>query len=375
MADPNLSEIESTTLQEIFPRLMEDWFFRRTAFLAYLRDHCRAPWGGGAYQQTAFRYAPMIGGWYGVGTNFNITQPNTIAGLIFELKNIEVNITEFPEVLDLNRGPLAVYSLVKEHMENAIQTANAMCATAFNRHGQPAAGLVLDNRALFPNGWAEALNDGVTNSWDGNIYTTYGQQLRNGVIGTTMNSIPYWAGTATGATGMLTYNVLEETYQDCAVEGWSPDLGVCNLAAYAYGKERLQAQQRFAQENDPIWGHKAWKFEDASIIPDPYFPSLRYGKNDPLLGNWLTAAFLSGAAPAASSNLPAGIPVTPGEVFCWFYTPSWHLRISTNPMFNFNFTGFKVAQNNTRLAGQILGRTTLVATQCRTHKQIYGIGA
>jgi hypothetical protein len=373
--DPNLSEIEATTLQEIFPRVLEDNFFLDYPLLAYLRDHCRVPWGGGAYQQTAFRYAPMTGTAYQVGENFNLTKPQTIAGLVFDLKNLEVNVTEFMEVLDLNRGPAAVFNLVKEDLENAVQTANAMCDNWFYRHGQAAGGLVIDNRLRFPNGASEALDDGITSSWDGNVYTRYGGQLRNGAIATALNSIPYWAGSAAGAPGMLTYNVLEETYQDASHGRFRPDLGLTNKAAYAYGKERIQAAQRFAQEEDPIWGHKTWHFEQASILVDEYCPSLRYGRNDPVLGNSLTAAFTSSAAPAASSNLPAATVVTPAEVFFWLHTPSIEFRVSTHPMFGFQMTPFKVAQNNTRVAAQLLARLNFVFTSCRYGKVIYGIGA
>ena len=37
-------------------------------------------------------------------------------------------------------------------------------------------------------GLAEALSDGSANSWDGQTYTTYGGQTRNGTIGTALNS-------------------------------------------------------------------------------------------------------------------------------------------------------------------------------------------
>jgi hypothetical protein len=187
--------------------------------------------------------------------------------------------------------------------------------------------------------------------------------------------VPYWCGTAAGVPGTITYNILEETYWDASKGRFQPDLGVCNKAAYAYCSERIQPQQRFTQERDPIWGVTGWHFRNAMILMDEYFPSLLYGRNDPMFGSWLTAGFTSSATPATASRLPALTAVTPAEVFAWFHTPSIEFRVSTDPNFNFAFTGFKVAQDNTRVAGQILAKVSLVFTSCRLHKHLYGFNA
>ena len=111
------------------------------------------------------------------------------------------------------------------------------------------------------------------------------------------------------------------------------------------------------------------------IMKDDYFPSLRYGQNNPAIGNWLTAAFTSATSPATNSNLPSATSVTPGEVFNWFNTKKWLLRISNSSLFGFGFTGFKPAQDNTRVVGQILAALNLECVAPRLNQQIYGIGA
>lgn len=391
MADPTIDELNATTLFEIFPRTVKDNYFLGSPFLAYSRDHCLVPFRGGSFMQNTFLYQPLIGDFYQTGATFNIQKQQTLAATRFDPKTVEVSVPEFLEDIEItNKGPLAVFSRVKADLQNAVMTLNAKVAIALNRHGQAAAGGVVDNRVKFINGWSEALNDGVTNSWDGNVFTTYGGQLRNGAIGAALNSIPVWAGDQNGAAGMITYALLEESYQNASINSATPggtgepDLGVCNKAAYAYAKERMQVQQRFSQERDPIWGMMGWRFNSAMILKDDYFPSLKYGKNDAFLGNYLTSSFVSAATPASSSNLPALTTVAPTEVFCFFNTRSsgggddqknFLLRISDSALFGGGFTGFKPAQDNTKVVGQVLLGLNAEFPSNRLHVQIYGIGS
>lgn len=391
MADPNIDELNATTLFEIFPRTVKDNYFLGSPALAYIRDHCMVPFKGGSFMQNTFLYNPMLGAFYQTGDTFNIQKQQTLAATRFDPKKVEVSVPEFLEMVEIsNRGPLAVFSLIKSDLQNAIMTLNAMSAIALWRHGQAAGGSVTDNRVQFFNGMSEALNDGVTNSWDGNIFMTYGGQTRNGVIGSALNSIPVWFGDQQGNAGQLTYAGLEEMYQNAsintAIHGapGEPDLGICNKAAYAYAKERMQVQQRFEQQTDPIWGFGGFKFNSAIVLKDDYFPSLKYGKNDPYVGNYLTAPFTSGAAPATSSNLPANTLVNPAEVFAWLNTRSGGpgddeknllFRISDSQLFGGGFTGFKPAQDSTKVVGQVLLGANLEFPSSRLHAHGYGIGS
>ena len=376
MADPILDEINLTTLAEIYPHTIEDNFFLDTPFLAHLRAKALTDFTGGANTRFTFLYAPMIGGSYARGDNFNITKRQTLAGAVFDPKLYEVSIPEYLEDLEiLNKGPLAVFSLIDTDLANAMHTISAIVAIAMARHGQVSASTVTDNRPKDINGWAEALNDGLTNSWDGNVFPTYGTATRNNVIGVTLNSQPYWVGTQAGAAAPITYQILEETYQDASIGREEPDLGVGNKAVYAYIKERIQPQQRFAQERDPFFGVSGMKMNSALIMKDDYFPSLRYGKNDPDLGNYLTSTFTSASTVASGSNMPSATSCAPTEVFNWFNTKKWLLRVSNSSLFGFGFTGFKPAQDNTRVVGQILAALNLECVAPRLNKQLLGIGA
>lgn len=375
MADPILDPVNVVTLKEIWPNVIEDDFFLDTPLHAYLRDHALASFSGGAFMQNNFIYLPMLGGAYAKGDNFNINKRQTISATVFDPKYYEVSVPEYLEDIEvLNRGALAVQSLVEIDLKNAMNTINAILAVAESHHGQSAAGGVATNRPKHVNGWSEIINNGTDPSWDGNIFTSYGTQARNGAVGSALNGKIFWCGNADGSTGQITYTKLEEFYQTCSIGREEPDLIVSNKAAYAYMKERMQVQQRFMQEKDPLWGVTGFRFNNAMVLKDDYFPSLKYGQNQVDVGNWLTSTFTSPAVPTAASNLPANTVCTVGEVVAMFNTKKLLLRVTDSREFGFGFSGFIRAQDNTRVVGQTKAALNLQALSCRLHGQMYGIG-
>jgi hypothetical protein len=370
-ADPTVAELNALTYYEVYPKTIEDEFFLAAPLLAYFRDHCLVPFTGGAFMQAIFRYAPLIGGFYAPGGAFNITKRQTIAALQFDTRYLYVSIPEYKEEIQVeNKGEYAVASLLEADMQNGVDTANAIVAVALAQNGQAAFG-----RGMAVNGWAEAINDGLNPSWDGNVYTSYGNQLRNGVVGSAINSTPQWCGDALGNAGVIQYSTLEEGYQDATIGKKEPNLGVGNKAVIAYIKEKLVVAQRFAQERDPVWGVMGFRLNNAMVLKDDYFPSLKYGKNDPVLGSNLTATFAVPATATAASGLPAAATtVTVGEVFVLFNTFDWLFRVTDNEEFGFGFSGFVPAQDNTRVVGQIKAMCNVECLSPRTQKQFYGIG-
>lgn len=376
MADPNVNELNSLTYYEVYPKTIEDEFFLAAPFLAYLRDHCLVPFTGGSFMQAIFRYAPLIGGFYAPGGGFNITRRQTIAALQFDTRYLYVSIPEYKEEIQVeNKGEYAVASLLEADMQNGVDTINAIVAVALAQNGQ------LTGRTLAINGWPEAINDGITPGYDGQVYTSYGQQARNGAVGSALNSVPIFCGnSASGAAGPITYSTLEEGYQDATIGRKEPNLGVGNKAIIAYIKEKLVVQQRFAQERDPVWGVTGFRLNNAMILKDDYFPSLKYGKTDPVLGSWLTGTFVSpgttangGTADAISNLPPATTVVTVGEVFAFLNTFDFLFRVTDNDEYGFGFSGFVPAQDNTKVVGQIKAMCNLECLSPRTQKQFYGI--
>ena len=366
--DPSVSELNSVTKFEIYPEVVTDNFFLATALLAYWRDHCLVPFTGGTWTQAPFRYATMIGGFYAPGSGFNITKRQTLTSLRFDTRYGYVSIPEYMEEIDVeNKGENAVVSLLTADMQNGMDTANAIVAVASNQNGQTA------GRTLAINGWPEAINNGIDPSYDGNIYTQYGQQARNGAVGSALNSTPFWCGDGNGNAGAIQYAQLEEGYQDACIGKKEPNIGCGNKAVIAYIKEKMVAQQRFQQERDPVWGVTGFRLNNAMILKDDYFPSAVYGQNDPILGNWSTSTFSSPSSPSTQSHLPASKTCTVGEVFCFFNTFDWLFRISDSENFGFGFSGFVPAQDNTRVVGQIKWMVNMECVSPRTQKQFYGI--
>jgi hypothetical protein len=369
LADPILDEVNLTTLKEIYPDSIEDNLFLDSPFLAHLRRKSLVPFTGGAFMQTVFIYGPLIGGAYTRGSNFNINKPQTLSGTLFDPKYYQVSVVEYKEDIQvLNRGDLSVFRLIDIDMQNAIQTISAILATDLNRNGQIAP------RTPNINGWPEAINDGIVPSWDGNIYTSYGTQLRNGVVGAALNGNVFWAGTSLGAAAPIQYATLEEAYQTATIGREEPDLGVCNKALIAFIKERIQPQQRFGQERDPYYGAHGMRMNAALILKDDYFPSSRFGKNQVGIGNWLTGTIVYIAPATPPNNFPAGnVTLVVGEVFMWYNTRKWLLRLADDPEFGLGFSGFVPAQDNTRVAGQVKAAINVECTSPRLNCQIYGI--
>lgn len=379
MADPFISEIEATTLQEIYPKVVQDNFFLDVPFLAHLRDHCLQTFPGGSTMQQTFTYAPMTTGSYPIGQQFNTAKHQTISGTRFDPKYYAAIIPEYLEDLDvINRGPQAVFSLLNLDLANAMNSICANIAVALALPGLAAGGGVVENRPNDLDGWVEAINDGITPGWDGSLFTTYGGQARNGAVQAALNSIPRFVGDSSGNTGPLTYSILEEAYWDASIGRERPNLGVTSKRGMAIIKERIQPQQRVNMENavDAVFGVTGVKMNDAIILPDDYFPSAAYGVNDVNLGNYLTSTFVVPVGAAANSGLPvSGTTVTVGEVFVWLNTFKWLFRLAASPRFQFGLHGFFPAADSTKVVARIHAALNLICTAPRQQKQIYGFAA
>lgn len=378
MPDPLVNALTAVTKEEIWPRQVTDNFFRAIPFFTYLRDKAIMQFDGGTYMQYPFLFRPLIGGAYAPGSAFNIDKVDSIAATQFREKYYEVNVTEFKEEIQVrNRGANAVFSLLDADMKNAMMTITTIIAIAAWRHGQASGSSVADDRSLEINGLSEALNDGTVYSWDGNIFTTYGQQTRNGAVGAALNSVPRWLGTTSGAGGKITYEQLEDMYQTATQGNLSPDLGVTSKRGMTLIKNTLQPQQRFAQETDPRYGFEGVLLNRMRITKDDYAPSA-YGVNDPNLGNYLTGTITNGLTGTPAGGFPTtstATTLTVAEVLFMLNTDTWILRISNDPEFQFGWTGFKPGQDNTRVSGQVLAAINLECVANRLNIQGFGFSS
>ena len=74
----------------------------------------------------------------------------------------------------LNNGPEARVAILEAYMNQMMEGIDFQIEGDMFRHGQSAGNGVSDNRQASINGISEAVNDGVTPSWDGNVFPTYG---------------------------------------------------------------------------------------------------------------------------------------------------------------------------------------------------------
>ena len=379
MADPSFDQISATTLADLKDDIVYDNFFVDSTTLRKLRlSGALDDYAGGTAMQNPFQYNRVNGGAIAPGSDVNVSQVQILAATAFQpkeyLEQIGVNLFQ---VGVINAGPAGKVKIIDAYMTNAVQSANTDLGIDIFRHGQAASSTVTPSRVVYINGFSEAMNDGVTNSWDGNIFTTYGGQTRNGAVGNTLNSVPIWLGDQNGNIGQITYKPLVEAILNCVQ---APDLAVCNKALYAYLLERLEPKQRYTEEQDVKMGMTGIRVMSVLIMVDKLCPSTKYGSLLPSGLSQTTAIAPSTFTSASSginsiSNLPASKTINPGEPLFILRTQGWKVRPTTDPEYNFNFTPWVRSQTNADLVvGFFKVALNVYTTSPRDNVQLYGAG-
>lgn len=381
MADPVFDQISATTLADLRADVVIDNFFVETSLQRKMRVAAILDeFEGGTIMQTVFQYDRVNGGAVYPGSDVSVVQKQILAATAFTPKEYveQIPLNEFQTQVQ-NAGPNARVSTEDAYMSNAVQALNTDLEIDMYRHGQASSSLVSDSRPQFVNGVSEAMNDGVNPSWDGNIFTTYGGQTRNGAVGTALNSIPIWVGAQDGSTGQISYKVVLEAYLN-AVQ--SPDFGVCNKALFAYLLERQEPKQNFVQAKDLSIGCEGIKILDAYIHVDKLAPSTKYGQILPsglsqttsIQPSAFTTPVLS-ASQRAISNYPSNTSCSPGEPLFLFRMAGWHVRPSAAPGYDFYFTPPIRSQNNPDLVVIFLRHAINFYTESpRDNSQLIGAG-
>ena len=171
----------------------------------------------------------------------------------------------------LNTGPEAESRFSKPYLEQMMEGIDFQLEGDMFRHGQASGNGVTDNRLASINGISEAMNDGVTPSWDGNVFPTYSQnRTRNGAIGTSMNSTPIWLGDASGNPAPPNYQAASQAYTQPIGGRLS---GVTSYIGYTAIASAFQRQQRYETRDDQNINWSGIKFEDSTIFEDDIVPS------------------------------------------------------------------------------------------------------
>lgn len=353
MAEPNVDEINVATRKRIMPSLADN-FFKSGPVIRYTKEDRMAIFPGGSLIQENFIYKPMKGGAYPKGGQFDITRRNTKAAMQFDMKFYEVNVTEFTEDIEVTlRTPEAVFNTVKVDLANAALTLSAILEIAIMRHGQNLAG---DDRSIHINGFEEALNDGTNVSYKGNLFPSYGGQVRSDVAPALTPPTGLIPASVTGGT--ITNRVLEHTYQSCVIGEEHPKLGITTTRCMGFINENYLPLQRLTDTIEPVIGWPGVKFKQATIVESNYAPG-QDGVNDPDIGDYSAAS----------------------ETFLWLNPgPAgddafFRLHISASPKYQFGFTGFKVGRDDTMVAGQILVSLNFIVRAPRLMRFLFGITA
>jgi hypothetical protein len=348
--DPVFNEVLASTRYDIRDGVVYNNFWVDTP----LQDHFRRSgafddFTGGVASLDPFIYQGPDGGGVDPGQTVTVMRRQILASLSFQPKayatwfsveDFEMGNGEHAGVI--NAGPNAAVDLYTVYLEGLTSRLNTFIEMDFYRHGQASGGTVTDNRVKLIDGASEACNDGYNPSWDSNVFSTYGTQPRNGAVSNALNSIPRWAGDASGNPGQISFDFMIQTYLQ-AIE--RPTIGITSKVGYGYICSLYQRQQRYDISVTKRDGNIRWNgltFEDAVIYDDWLTPSAVEPSYLPtgLVGGGgqtnVTSTFSVPATVTSASGLPAsGTTVTVGETLWWFYAPSWRFRPTNNPAWFF----------------------------------------
>lgn len=339
-----------------------DNIFNVSPFMAYMKSNLKEDFSGGRLIQENFLYDTLNGSFYAKGGTFDITQKQIEQAGQFVPKFAYTNITLYKEdVQVINKGnDTQIFDIVQSRTEVAYQNIGAQVALSLYNEGQGQLAAYWSNST---NGLAEALNDGSVASWNDQTYSTYGTITRGGAVGTALNSTPI------AVAGAIDYPALEEAYGGVTFGAIEPNLIVTTVLGYSYLKEKFQAQQRYESTTDLNLGITGMKFNGATILKDRYAPGTAIAGT----ADVVASAFINKMSGGATTSYPS---TAAGGESLWILTakkPYINFYLTDDPEFGFGFTGFKPAQDNTVIAGQILYSGNMTVPGPRYHKQMHTI--
>lgn len=317
-----IDKVNTVVVTKILPDVT-DGVFRNDPLLAYFRKNSVMPWQGGVnYQENVLydSYTPVA---FASGDTFSLADQQIITGTTVTLRKYGVGVTvQYDKIKIDMAGPLAAFDHLDAQMQVAGFSLSGLLTNDLYKDGQTS------GRTLSMNGLDEALNDGTTTGYRGNTYSSYLTVPRTSVAGA-LNS-PMTGPTA-DVSGALTYPILESGWQSCVRGPEKPDLMITSNLGFSYIKMVFQPQQRF-ETTDPDFGFTTQKLNDTKIVASNYTPGTR-------------------AASTVDTKL-GYVAIATGETLWFLNTKKFRLYVSTDPLFSFGFTGFKVAQDSLIMSGQ-----------------------
>jgi hypothetical protein len=389
MTDPTYNgDLQASTLDDLLADAAYDNFFVKTAF----QQHMRAigavdPFGGGVLMREPFIMGSPAAGAAAPGTNFTIDHVQQLADLAFTPRlYTSRDMLETFSLSVQNKGPNARIQLTDLYFRNGVAAISTNVEVDAYWHGQASiSGQIANTRTNNINGMAEALNDGLNNSWQGDVFVNYGSQVRNGAVSNSINSIPLYLGDANGNAQAISVRALIQflVRQRKFTDGRTPEITITTPNGWAYILACLQAQQQFTTN----WTMKSLvsvpdvegiAFMGTVIYDDILTPGAAWGKDFPTsyIGTSnLTSTFTSASTATGATSLsalPASTTINVGETL-WALTGSaWKYRPTDNPDFLFGRRQNEVYNNNSNDALLINLALNVYTPAPRESGQAYG---
>ena len=399
---PLFPEVPATTLNELVDGYIWQNSYISTPFQRYFRaSGAYDPFGGGAAMQFPQLYAGAQGGAIFPGQDVAVNMVQMITAGVFLPKLYEKHFLINDFTLEvLNTGPEARVWLLEGYLNQMMEGIDFQIEGDMFRHGQSAGNGVSDDRQASINGISEAVNDGVTPSWDGNVFPTYSQQARNGAIGASINSTPVWLGDASGNPAPPNYQELLKTYK---LAIGRPTLGVTSWIGYTAIASAFQRQQRYETRDDQNINWSGIKFEDSTIFDDDIVPSSnpkqsianlfqtpdgtapapgaiqtgQFTLTAAMLGNQGTSQLpsLGFTSNATKAGLSGGLNIiVVGEPLFWLDVDTWKYRPANTGTFNYYMMDpIRYPQNPTLYIQFLRHALNFLTWTPRRHVQTYGI--
>lgn len=346
-------QLDAAVNDVILPGVV-DLVFRNSILLSHLRAKKLDTFTGGLNWKVNIAYDSLPIQRYVKGERMEMVTNQIMTDMQFEPKFYMVPVVLYLEDVEVyNAGPAAVVDLADLQLQWAAKSLSAALAIDVFRHGQNISG---DDRSKSINGLAEAINDGTTNSWDGNAFTTYGSRTRSDFPGSAPNraldaNMTTPAANQNGAK--LTYGFLEKSFNGAVRGDMKPDIGVTTNLGMSAFKIAFQPQTVVQVKSPTVGFLEGVQFNSAIMYQDQYAPGTA-GVNDTKLGNYLASA---------------------GETLFWLNTDTWKFTTVASKLYAFGFSGFMPTPNETTLQGRYHWAGNVTCEAPWANYQAYGIAA
>lgn len=349
---------------------LQDSVFNQDPLNYYLRNSLKEEFSGGSSINENFIYDVLPSGGYRKGANLNVAQRKTEQQLRFDIQTAYAAVTLYQEDFKVfNKGPLAAVKLLESRVDQAFMALGANVSIATYLPGVGTAGYEANLVGL-----AEALNDGTTQSWNGQTYPNYGGLTRS-LYGRAIVSPP------TNMSGAeLPYSTLDRLYSDCmyASGEYEPNLLVTTAIGLSMLKTKYQTQQRFQNVDVASVGFKGLQFNNATVLASRYCPgsyatalSDSLGQ-DPVIANYLTETTGGLVTTYPTGNLGSTTANACESLFILnARNPFLNYYVSNDDTFGGGFRNFIPESNSTRVVGLVLLAHALTLNP-RYHRQVYG---